>query len=127
MLRHKVRAGVTGWAQVHGWRGDTSLHERVEHDIYYIQNWSLALDLRILLMTLWRAGCTGTRTSRCAPSSTARADGFGWMGVARGAEGAPASADARGVGRSRRGGAGAGRAAWPQPRAAAGISLGSIR
>jgi len=54
MLRHKVRAGLTGWAQVHGWRGDTSLHERVEHDIYYIQNWSLALDLRILLMTLWR-------------------------------------------------------------------------
>jgi exopolysaccharide biosynthesis polyprenyl glycosylphosphotransferase len=54
MLRHKVRAGVTGWAQVHGWRGDTSLHERIEHDIYYIQNWSLALDLRILLMTVWR-------------------------------------------------------------------------
>jgi len=54
MLRHKVRAGLTGWAQVHGWRGDTSLHERVEHDIFYIQNWSLALDVRILLMTLWR-------------------------------------------------------------------------
>jgi exopolysaccharide biosynthesis polyprenyl glycosylphosphotransferase len=54
MLRHKVRAGCTGWAQVHGWRGDTSLHERIEHDIYYIQNWSLALDVRILLMTLWR-------------------------------------------------------------------------
>jgi len=54
MLRHKVKAGLTGWAQVHGWRGDTSLHERVEHDLYYIQNWSLGLDLRILLMTLWR-------------------------------------------------------------------------
>ncbi|HVH05717.1 MAG TPA: exopolysaccharide biosynthesis polyprenyl glycosylphosphotransferase, partial [Myxococcota bacterium] len=54
MLRHKVRAGVTGWAQVHGWRGDTSLHERIEHDIYYIQNWSLGLDVRILLMTLWK-------------------------------------------------------------------------
>lgn len=54
MLRHKVRAGCTGWAQVHGWRGDTSLHERIEHDIYYIQNWSLALDLRIVLMTIWR-------------------------------------------------------------------------
>jgi Undecaprenyl-phosphate glucose phosphotransferase len=54
MLRHKVKAGLTGWAQVHGWRGDTSLHERIEHDIYYIQNWSLALDLRILVMTLWR-------------------------------------------------------------------------
>ena len=53
MLRHKVRAGLTGWAQVHGWRGDTSLHERLEHDMYYIRNWSLGLDLRILLMTLW--------------------------------------------------------------------------
>ena len=55
MLRHKVKAGLTGWAQVHRWRGDTSLHERVEHDLYYIQNWSLALDIRILLMTLWRS------------------------------------------------------------------------
>ncbi len=54
MLRHKVKAGMTGWAQIHGWRGNTSLHERVEHDIYYIQNWSLALDLRILAMTFWR-------------------------------------------------------------------------
>ncbi|MEN8184589.1 MAG: undecaprenyl-phosphate glucose phosphotransferase [Myxococcota bacterium] len=54
MLRHKVRAGLTGWAQIHGWRGDTCLHERVEHDIYYIQNWSLGFDLRILLATLWR-------------------------------------------------------------------------
>jgi Undecaprenyl-phosphate glucose phosphotransferase len=54
MLRHKTKAGLTGWAQVHGWRGNTSLHERVEHDIYYIQNWSLGLDVRILAMTLWR-------------------------------------------------------------------------
>ncbi len=54
MLRHKVKAGLTGWAQVHGWRGDTSVQERVEHDIYYIQNWSLGLDIRILLMTVWR-------------------------------------------------------------------------
>ena len=54
MLRHKVKAGVTGWAQIHGWRGDTSLHERIEHDIYYIQNWSLELDLRILLLTIAR-------------------------------------------------------------------------
>ena len=52
MLRHKVRAGMTGWAQVHGWRGDTSIHERVEHDLYYVQKWSFWLDLRILLMTL---------------------------------------------------------------------------
>lgn len=56
MLRHKVRAGMTGWAQVHGWRGDTSIHERVEHDLYYIQKWSFWLDLRILFMTLVRRG-----------------------------------------------------------------------
>jgi exopolysaccharide biosynthesis polyprenyl glycosylphosphotransferase len=56
MLRHKVKAGLTGWAQVHGWRGNTSLHERVEHDLYYIQNWSIGLDVRIILMTLLRAG-----------------------------------------------------------------------
>ena len=55
MLRHKVKAGLTGWAQIHGWRGNTSLHERIEHDIYYIQNWSLGLDVRILLMTAWKA------------------------------------------------------------------------
>jgi exopolysaccharide biosynthesis polyprenyl glycosylphosphotransferase len=53
MLRHKVKAGLTGWAQVHGWRGDTSVHERIEHDIYYIQNWSMKLDVQILAMTLW--------------------------------------------------------------------------
>jgi len=52
MLRLKVKAGLTGWAQIHGWRGDTSLQERVEHDIYYIQNWSPALDLWIVLRTL---------------------------------------------------------------------------
>lgn len=54
MLRHKIKAGLTGWAQVNGWRGDTSLHERVEHDLHYIQNWSLGLDVRILFLTLWR-------------------------------------------------------------------------
>jgi exopolysaccharide biosynthesis polyprenyl glycosylphosphotransferase len=52
MLRHKVRAGITGWAQVHGWRGNTSIHMRIEHDLYYIENWSLMLDLKILFMTL---------------------------------------------------------------------------
>jgi exopolysaccharide biosynthesis polyprenyl glycosylphosphotransferase len=54
MLRHKVKAGITGWAQVNGWRGDTSLTDRVACDLYYIQNWSLNLDLKILVMTLWR-------------------------------------------------------------------------
>ena len=52
MLRHKVKSGMTGWAQVHGWRGDTSLHRRIEHDIYYIQNWSFGLDLEILIKTV---------------------------------------------------------------------------
>ncbi len=52
MLRHKVRAGMTGWAQVHGWRGNTSIRMRIEHDLYYIENWSLLLDLKILGMTV---------------------------------------------------------------------------
>jgi len=52
MLRHRVRAGMTGWAQVHGWRGNTSLTKRIEYDLYYIENWSLSLDLKILWMTL---------------------------------------------------------------------------
>ncbi len=56
MLRHKVKAGITGWAQLHGWRGNTSLQERIDHDIHYIQNWSLSLDLEILLRTLARIG-----------------------------------------------------------------------
>ena len=52
MLRHKVRAGITGWAQVHGWRGNTSVRMRIEHDLYYIENWSLMLDVKILFMTV---------------------------------------------------------------------------
>lgn len=52
MLRHKVPAGITGWAQVHGWRGDTSIDKRIEYDLYYIENWSLLLDLKIVFMTL---------------------------------------------------------------------------
>ncbi|MGA7303445.1 MAG: undecaprenyl-phosphate glucose phosphotransferase [Rhodothermales bacterium] len=54
MLRHKMKAGITGWAQVHGLRGDTSIEKRIEYDLYYIQNWSLGLDLKIMLLTLWR-------------------------------------------------------------------------
>lgn len=53
-LRHKVKAGITGWAQVNGWRGDTSIEKRIECDLYYIQNWSLAFDIRILLLTFVR-------------------------------------------------------------------------
>jgi len=54
MLRHKVPAGMTGWAQVNGWRGDTSIEKRIEHDLYYIENWSLILDLKILMLTFAR-------------------------------------------------------------------------
>jgi Undecaprenyl-phosphate glucose phosphotransferase len=54
MLRHKVKAGITGWAQVNGWRGNTSLEKRIEFDLYYIENWSLALDVKIMGLTLLR-------------------------------------------------------------------------
>jgi exopolysaccharide biosynthesis polyprenyl glycosylphosphotransferase len=54
MLRHKLKAGMTGWAQVNGFRGDTSLKKRLQYDLYYIRNWSFGLDLRILLSTPWR-------------------------------------------------------------------------
>ena len=50
--RHRVKSGITGWAQVNGLRGKTSLRDRVEWDNYYIENWSLGLDLKILILTL---------------------------------------------------------------------------
>jgi exopolysaccharide biosynthesis polyprenyl glycosylphosphotransferase len=52
MLRHRVKSGITGWAQVHGWRGNTSIRKRLEFDLYYVENWSLGLDFKILWMTL---------------------------------------------------------------------------
>lgn len=55
MLRHRVKAGITGWAQVHGWRGNTSIKKRLQYDLYYIQNWSVLLDLKILWMTVRHA------------------------------------------------------------------------
>lgn len=54
MLRHKVKSGITGWAQVNGWRGNTSIEKRIEYDLYYIENWSLGLDFKILWLTLVR-------------------------------------------------------------------------
>jgi exopolysaccharide biosynthesis polyprenyl glycosylphosphotransferase len=53
MLRHKVKAGMTGWAQINGLRGDTSLRKRLVYDLYYVRNWSFSLDIWILLMTPW--------------------------------------------------------------------------
>jgi putative colanic acid biosynthesis UDP-glucose lipid carrier transferase len=54
MKKHLVKAGITGWAQIHGWRGDTDLNARIEHDLYYIENWSLWLDLKIIFFTIFR-------------------------------------------------------------------------
>ena len=51
MKKHLVKAGITGWAQIHGWRGDTDLKARIEHDLFYIDNWSLFLDLKIIAYT----------------------------------------------------------------------------
>jgi putative colanic acid biosynthesis UDP-glucose lipid carrier transferase len=54
MKKHLVKAGITGWAQIHGWRGDTDLQTRIEYDLFYIDNWSLILDLKIIFYTPWR-------------------------------------------------------------------------
>jgi Undecaprenyl-phosphate glucose phosphotransferase len=54
MLRHKIKAGMTGWAQINDLRGNTSLEKRIEHDLFYIENWSISFDLQILFMTLWK-------------------------------------------------------------------------
>jgi len=62
MLRHKVKAGMTGWAQINGWRGNTSLASRIEYDLDYIENWSLKRDIKILFLTLL-GGFRNNRTS----------------------------------------------------------------
>lgn len=54
MVKHQVRPGITGWAQVNGWRGDTSISKRIEHDIYYVENWTFELDVQIIIMTLFK-------------------------------------------------------------------------
>ena len=58
MHRHMVKPGITGWAQVSGFRGETSnvqqMRQRVNHDLYYIEHWSLWLDLKIIIRTIWR-------------------------------------------------------------------------
>ncbi len=54
MIKHQVRPGMTGWAQVNGYRGDTSIAKRIEHDLYYIENWTLGLDFKILFLTFFK-------------------------------------------------------------------------
>lgn len=67
MVKHQVRPGMTGWAQVNGWRGDTSIVRRIEHDVWYIENWSIRLDLLILLKT-----AMGGFMNREQPAQTGR-------------------------------------------------------
>lgn len=54
MIKHQVRPGITGWAQVNGYRGDTSITKRIEHDLYYIENWTLGFDFKILFLTMFK-------------------------------------------------------------------------
>ena len=55
MQKHMVKAGITGWAQINGWRGDTDLKRRVECDLYYIDNWSIKFDLKIIFLTAFKS------------------------------------------------------------------------
>ena len=54
MIKHQVRPGLTGWAQVNGYRGDTSIKKRIEYDLYYIENWTMGLDFKILFLTFFK-------------------------------------------------------------------------
>ena len=54
MIKHQVRPGMTGWAQINGYRGDTSIRKRIEYDIYYIENWSMSFDIKILFLTFFK-------------------------------------------------------------------------
>jgi Undecaprenyl-phosphate glucose phosphotransferase len=54
MLRHKMKAGMTGWAQINGWRGNTDLKKRLDYDMYYIEHWSIWFDVKIMALTLWK-------------------------------------------------------------------------
>ena len=54
MIKHQVSPGLTGWAQINGFRGDTSIKNRIDHDLYYIENWTLTLDFKIILLTFFK-------------------------------------------------------------------------
>ena len=71
MVKHQVRPGITGWAQVNGFRGDTSIEERIRHDIFYIENWSVLLDIRILLMTVFKGLINSEKLSPDSKEDTA--------------------------------------------------------
>ena len=68
MVKYQVRPGMTGWAQVNGYRGDTSIPARVEHDLWYIENWSVGLDLRILFRTAFGGMMNGEKLEVSKPS-----------------------------------------------------------
>lgn len=61
-IRHTVRTGITGYAQIHGWRGYTGIEERLQHDIYYVRQWSLRMDMYVLAMTMIRGWSEKTRS-----------------------------------------------------------------
>ena len=54
MIKHQVRPGLTGWAQVNGYRGDTSIKKRIEHDLYYIENWTLGFDFKDYIFNIFQ-------------------------------------------------------------------------
>ena len=54
MIKHQVRPGLTGWAQINGYRGDTSIRRRIDYDIYYIENWTMGFDFKIMFLTIFR-------------------------------------------------------------------------
>ena len=54
MIKHQVRPGLTGWAQINGYRGDTSIRKRIEFDLYYIENWTMGFDIKILFLTVFK-------------------------------------------------------------------------
>lgn len=54
MVKHQVRPGITGWAQINGYRGDTSIRKRIEYDLYYIENWTFGFDFKIMFLTIFK-------------------------------------------------------------------------
>jgi putative colanic acid biosynthesis UDP-glucose lipid carrier transferase len=73
MHKHLVKAGITGWAQINGWRGDTDLVKRIEFDLYYINHWSLAFDLRIIFLTIFKGFVHSEAPSPIAPAAEVQA------------------------------------------------------